>query len=112
MSMSVPRGAPSAAPPRRVPSPARSRVRTKNHEIKSLQQHVTEFCVTDAGLAVFYARADGFFRNHLVDGKMLSDVAQEIQIRNFLRPRGVVQKFCGIIFWSFRGVKFKQLCQL
>ena len=59
-------------------------------------------------LAVFHARADGFLGDHLVDGKMLSNVAQKIEERNVLRPRGIVHEPRGILF----RFKIEQLGEL
>ena len=52
--------------------------------------------------------ADGFLGDHLVDGKMFSDVAQEIEEGNARRPRSVVHEPRGILF----GFKIQQLRQL
>ena len=61
-------------------------------EIERLEQHVAELGVADARLAVFHPGADAFLGDHLVDGKMLADVAQEIEERNVRRPGGVVHQ--------------------
>ena len=55
-------------------------VAAQHVEVERLQQHVAELGVADADFAVFHAGADAFLGDHLVDGKMFSDVAQEIEI--------------------------------
>ncbi len=51
---------------------------------------------------------DAFLGDHLVDGKMFSDVAQEIQAGNVLNPRSVVHKPRRIVL-GFKIQKFRQL---
>jgi hypothetical protein len=55
-------------------------------KIKRLEQHVAELGVADARLAVLHAGADAFLGHHLVDGKILADVAQKIEVAQVRRP--------------------------
>ena len=64
------------------------------------KQHVAELGVADARLAVFHARADAFLGDHLVDGKMLADVAQKIEERNARRPLALSTSRAGFCLVS------------
>ena len=77
-------------------------------KVKRLEQHVAEFGVADAALTVLHAGAHAFLGHHLVDGKMLADVTQKIEIRNARRPRGIVHEPGGIRL----GIKIKDALQL
>ena len=61
-------------------------------KVKSLEQHIAEFGITDAGLAVLHARAHALFRDHGIDGEVFADVAQKIEIPHLLCPGGVVEQ--------------------
>ena len=60
-------------------------------EVVGLQEHVRELGVRDAVLAL-HARAHGFFGNHLIDGEVFADVAQEIEGAHRCGPVGVVDQ--------------------
>ena len=83
-------------------------VAAQDHEIERLQEHVTELGVADADLAVFHAGANGFLGDHLIDGKMFSDVAQEIEEGNTRRPARVVHESRRVLF-GFKIQQFRQL---
>jgi hypothetical protein len=59
-------------------------------EVIGLQQHVRELGVRDAVLAIFETRAHRLFRDHVIDGEVLADVAQELQVGDILEPVIVV----------------------
>ena len=59
------------------------------HEVPCLEQHVRKLGVADAGIA-FEPRAHGVFGHHVIDGQVLADVAQELEIADAARPVRVV----------------------
>ena len=65
-------------------------------EIKRLQQHVAEFGVADADIAVFHAGTHAFLGHHHVDREMLADIAQKIEERHRRGPRGVIDETGGV----------------
>ena len=79
-------------------------------KIKRLQQHVAEFGVADADFAVFHAGADAFLGDHLVDGKMFSDVAQEIEEADVAPSNSALSsRRAGLVFVSKSSRRFKLL---
>ena len=83
-------------------------VAAEHVEIEGLEQHVAELGVADAGLAILHARADALLGDHLVDGEMLADVAQEIEEADGRRPARVIQQAGGI----GGGVEIEQAAEL
>ena len=73
-------------------------IAAKDVKIESLEEHVAELGVADADLTVFHAGAHALLADHLVDGKMLADIAQEIEIRHVCRPCRVIDQLGGIVF--------------
>ena len=67
-------------------------------KIKRLQQHVTELGIADAYFAVFHARANAFFGDHLIDREVLADVPQEIEVTERRGPIRIVDQTGGIGF--------------
>ena len=61
-------------------------------KIECLEQHVTELGVADADLAVFHSGAHAFLLDHLIDGEMLADVAEEIEASHVFRPGSVIHE--------------------
>src|SRR5439155_7426479 len=61
-------------------------------KVQCLEQHVTELGVADADLAVFHSGAHAFLLDHLIDGEMLADVAEEIEASHVFRPGSVVHE--------------------
>jgi len=80
----------------------------QHHEIERLQEHVTEFGVTDAALAIFHARANAFLGHHLVHGKMLPDITQEFEEQDALGPGRIVHQARRVL----PGLKIQQPGQL
>ena len=64
-------------------------------EVMGLEHHVAELRVADAALAL-HPGAHALLGHHHVHGKVLSDVAQEIEVAHAGRPRGVVHHPRGI----------------
>jgi hypothetical protein len=62
----------------------------EHDEIVRLQQHVRELGVADALIPIFEARPDRVLRHHVVDGEVLADVAQELEVADPLEPVVVV----------------------
>ncbi len=60
------------------------------HEVVGLQDHVAEFGVGDALVAVGEALADGVLLDHHVDGEVLADVAEHIEVGDGAEPVEVV----------------------
>ena len=77
-------------------------------KIEGLQEHVGKLGVADAHLAILHAGAYAFLGHHAVDGEVLANVAQEIEIGNTCRPVGVIQQLSGVS----GGFKIQQLGQL
>lgn len=77
-------------------------------EVVGLEEHVAEFRVADANLAVFHACADGFFGDHLIDGEVLADVAEEVEEADGAEPVGVVDEASGV----GGGVEVEEACEL
>ena len=65
-------------------------------EVVGLEEHVAELGVADADLAVFHACAHGFFCDHLIDGEVFADVAEEVEEADGAEPVGVVDEACGV----------------
>src|SRR6185369_1270949 len=63
------------------------------HEVVGLEQHVAEFGVADAGVA-FDAAFDGVLGEHHVDRKVLTDVAEEFEVREASHPVMIVKQHC------------------
>ena len=77
-------------------------------KIEGLQEHVGKLGVADAHLAILHAGAYAFLGHHAVDGEVLANVAQEVEIGNTCRPVGVIQQLSGVS----GGFKIQQLGQL
>ncbi len=60
-------------------------------EVVRLEDHVTEFGVTDALVAVREAVADRVFLHHHVDGEKLPDIAEGVEVGDRSEPIGVVE---------------------
>ena len=61
------------------------------HKVIGLQEHVTEFRVTDTGIRP-KPTFDGIFREHHIDGKIFANVAEKVDIRKRLHPVVVIDK--------------------
>src|ERR1017187_8099635 len=67
-------------------------IEVKAQEVVGLQQHVRELREGEANVVTVEAALDRIFRNHLVDGEVLTNVTQEIGERHRRQPVGVVQQ--------------------
>src|SRR2546430_8180164 len=56
------------------------------------EEHVAELGVTDARFAIFHPGAHALLGHHLVDGKMLPDVAHKIEVADVGGPRSIDRK--------------------
>lgn len=66
-------------------------------EVVGLEDHVTELGVTDALIAVVEAIADRVLLDHRVDGEVLADVTQGVEVGEFQEPVGVVDEDRGVL---------------
>src|SRR5882762_2313639 len=80
----------------------------QDDKIERLEEHVAELGVADAGFAILHTGAHAFFGHHLIDRKVLADVAQEIEVAHGLGPSDVVEQTGRV----FRGVKIEQATEL
>ncbi len=55
-----------------------------------LQQHIAEFGIRNALIAVFEAAADRLFGNHIIDAEMFAHIAQPVDITQGCNPVMIV----------------------
>ena len=65
------------------------------HEVIGLQNHVTEFGVADALLALFQAALHRIAHDHLIDTEMLANITQHIKVTKGAQPLTIVNHRCG-----------------
>ena len=66
-------------------------------KVVALQQGVGELGEGNAHIVALDTLFDGLFVQHSVDGKMLADVAQEVEAVHAAEPVGVVRHNGGVI---------------
>ena len=59
-------------------------------KIEGLQNHVAEFCKADACAFAVEPLPNGFFADHIVDRKVLADVAQKVEHIDVCHPIEVI----------------------
>ena len=64
-------------------------------EVIGLQNHVTEFGVADALLALFQAALHRIAHDHLIDTEMLANITQHIKVTKGAQPLTIVNHRCG-----------------